>query len=473
MKILVGCLYHETNTFNPIPTNLDDFIVYKGEDCLKRLASTDVFLENNIDLVPTFYATALPSGVVTQNAFEYFCKEVNSTIKREKDIDGIWFHLHGAMYVEKIGSADLAFLKNIRAAIGVNVPISLTMDIHANNSEEIKDFCNIVCSYKTIPHVDQSDIERKTANLLLDIIMKKDLVKPILIKLPYIICGEKALGNQEPMKSIFLKIKELEERKSVLTVSFFLGHAWSDSISTSASIVVIPKTNKHFDHAREIAMELEDFINTRINEFKYSSKSLDPRSTVLISLQDKKRIVFISDTGDNTTAGATGMNTVLMKLLLENNTIKKKVLIAAIYDKKSYFLLKDYKIGELVEFSLGTNIDEYSKPVQITGKIKSKGDLLGYLNAEDDKVGDVCTVSVTNIDIVVANRPESFITLNHFKRAGVSIEDYDLIVVKQGYLFEELSKIADNHYFALTPGATLLDLNYLNYKNKKQGIRLV
>src|SRR5690606_23881107 len=130
-----------------------------------------------------------------------------------------------------------------------------------------------------------------------------------------------------------------------------------------------------------------------------------------------------SDSGDNTTAGAIGMNTLLLDLFKNKDLGRKKVLISAIHDPMAYEKLKSCSIGESVTVEVGTKIDENSQPVLLEGTLTSKGDLLGYLNATSDKVGDVCTVSVGSLDVVVANRGESFITLNHFTRAGLNWED--------------------------------------------------
>jgi microcystin degradation protein MlrC len=55
---------------------------------------------------------------------------------------------------------------------------------------------------------------------------------------------------------------------------------------------------------------------------------------------------------------------------------------------------------------------------------------------------------------VIANKGDSFITVGHFNAAGLNMDDYDVIVVKQGYLFAELAALAKLHIMALTPGAT-------------------
>src|SRR5690625_7273395 len=107
-------------------------------------------------------------------------------------------------------------------------------------------------------------------------------------------------------------------------------------------------------------------------------------------------------------------------IFIKNKDIgKKKEVIDAVYDAKAYEELNQKTVGDKVNVEIGTNIDEYSQPVVLEGTLKAKGDLLGYLNATNDKVGDVCTVSVGNLDVVIANSGESFITLNRSEERRV------------------------------------------------------
>ncbi|MDY0393507.1 MlrC C-terminal domain-containing protein [Virgibacillus halophilus] len=143
----------------------------------------------------------------------------------------------------------------------------------------------------------------------------------------------------------------------------------------------------------------------------------------------------------------------------------KKVCIAAIYDKDAFEKCKEQQVGDQIDLKVGAEHDEHSKGVPIHGVVKAKGDLMGYLGATTDKVGEVCTISIGNIDLVIANSGESFITIGHFEAAGLDISEYDIVVVKQGYLFDELSAMSELDILALTPGATYQLIEELEFKH--------
>src|SRR5690625_2228383 len=315
-------------------------------------------------------------------------------------------------------------------------------------------YVNIVRAYRTVPHVDQPETEKITAELLIDSLEQQAKISPTFIRLPLLICGEKALGSRDPLSSIFNKLEEVEKIKGISTASFFICHAWSDSENTASSIFVTPESDEFRDLADKVARELWDYVYERRNEFEFDAIALEPEASVERAMKEQVRPVFISDSGDNTTAGATGMNTVLLDLFKDNDIAQKRVLIAAIHDINAFSVLDTHEIGDAVSVEVGMNYNVNSTPVVIEGTLKAKGDLLGYLNATNDKVGEVCTVSMGNVDIVIANRGESFITLNHFTRAGLDVNLYDIVVVKQGYLFDELSSISKLDILAMTPGAT-------------------
>ena len=468
MKILVGCLFHESNTFNPFSTGIENFTLLEGEEVLDRLASVDVFLENGFEVIPSIFASGLPSGELSEETFEFLVKGILDKLKNNTDIDGIWLHLHGSMSVKNIGSGELELLKRIRHIVGDTIPISITLDIHANIPDDFCDYANIIRGYRSVPHVDQPETEVITANLLVESLLKKRNISPVYKKLPFIIGGDTAIGSDDPLKSIFVRLAEIESMDGILSASFFIGFSWADTSHMGSSIIIIPESKEYINLANTIVEELESYIDSRKEEFTFQSIALDPKSAIEYALKFDGSPVFISDTGDNTTGGAVGINTELLQEVMDQKHLgNKKICIASIFDEDAYEICSEFQVNDLISLQVGINYDKYSEPVTLTGKLKVVGDLLGFTS---DKVGGTYTITVGNIDVVIANKAESFITVNHFTKAGLNIDDYDVVVVKQGYLFPELSKLAALNIFALTQGATYQYFHKLNFENARKDI---
>ncbi|MDO8685583.1 MAG: M81 family metallopeptidase, partial [Clostridiales bacterium] len=184
MRIIVGSLQQETNTFSPIHSVYEDFDVVYGDRMLEKIAATEVFHKAGVELIPTLYANAVPSGKLDERSFNMFKNELVDAIPANKKPDGIWLYLHGAMEVENIGSGEVALLSAIREKVGFDLPIALALDFHANNSEELAELANIICGYRTAPHTDMKESQVRAAELLLLCIKENLLPKPVVLKIP-------------------------------------------------------------------------------------------------------------------------------------------------------------------------------------------------------------------------------------------------------------------------------------------------
>jgi microcystin degradation protein MlrC len=115
MKILTGMISHETNIFSNIVTDMKKFeerTLLRGKEGLDFYLGTRSPIGGFIDasraygfqLVPTIFASASPSGKVTDEAFEALLGEVlRGGQGRIGDLDGVLLHLHGAGVTESLG----------------------------------------------------------------------------------------------------------------------------------------------------------------------------------------------------------------------------------------------------------------------------------------------------------------------------------------------------------------------------------
>lgn len=463
MRVIVGSFYHEATTFNPFYTDASSFTFVEGEESKKYVAATEIFENRGIEVIPTIFASAISSGSLTEETYRYFADKILKVFKREKNIDGIWMHLHGSMEVVGMGSGEALLLREIREIIGNEIPISLTLDFHGNIDDDIPKLANIIRGYRTAPHIDREETEMITANLLVDCLEKGTKHRPTFERIPMITTGEKALTDVQPMKTILRKLAEYEAMEGILLANYFNGHAWSDAPNVSASVLVVPESEEYEKVAEKVTKQLAEFIYDLRHEFKFEVLTLAPSEAIDRALSENVKPIFIADSGDNTTGGAAGINTVLLRYLTEKDLKEKRVLVAAVFDQETGKQLSTYQVGEKVMVNIGVNYDQDSAPVKIKGILKAKGDLLGFATAAKDRVGDTYTVSIGDLDVIIANRGDSFTTVNHFVEAGLDINDYDVIVVKQGYLFDELSEIAALEILALTQGATYQLIEELDY----------
>lgn len=84
----------------------------------------------------------------------------------------------------------------------------------------------------------------------------------------------------------------------------------------------------------------------------------------------------------------------------------------------------------------------------------------------DTIAGDSLVLKKDKLSLVVTSNRYQFTTEASFKKAGLgSYQDYDIIIVKMGYLEPDLSSAAKGWTMLLTPGSVNQDLKSLTYKN--------
>ncbi|MBQ9756027.1 MAG: M81 family metallopeptidase [Clostridia bacterium] len=447
MKIIVASFQCESNSKAVLHPTIEDFEYFKGEDIFKKLVVKDVFTKAGFEVVPAVYAVALPSATVTQDVYFHFEKQIMEVVNANPDAVGVYIWFHGSMEVDGIGSGELYLLKEIRKVVSKDCVIAMSMDAHANITDELGQYANITCGFKTVPHVDQEDSQLRAANAL--VYALKNNLKPVLYvqRVPFLLKNDTVLTGEEPLKSIIALTREYEKQEDVLSANVFLGHCWIDAPNTSASTVVCATTE---EKAKEIAKDLANKLWATRKVYKFKIEAELPEECVDRAISGKENRIFITDSGDNTTAGAEGESTEILELFIKKNPAKKTC-VAGITDDKIVEKFWSAKDGDVV------TLEKFG--VQAT--VKAHGEILGWAK---EIIGRSLTFSIGNVDAVFTEKRSAFIEIGNFDKANVDLLGYQIVVVKLGYLFTELKPYADRELFALSDGASCVELARLNLK---------
>lgn len=473
MKVLIGQFIVESNANIPLKNDITSFDIAFGEELINKMNVRDVFEAENIEMIPSIYACAFASGVIKRNAFDYIESCLLESVRENlNELDGIYLMLHGASEVEEIGSGDHHIIKEIRKIVGEYLPIAVVCDPHGNLNQEYVDSLNILRTYRESPHTDAVDNWKLTAQMLCDLLKDRRYVKPVYRKLPLILGGEQSVSLDEPVKSINKYLDELEEDPRILSCSWHVGYLRHDTDVAGCAVVVLPMSQDDTEYANEVADKLAKYVWDKRHEFHYTGNATSPEEALRQALEFDGKPVVITDSGDNTTSGATGWNTYILRQFLEVESLKKTVLFAAITDPVTLEQLRDLNIGDEADINLGVGHDEMSKSVPLHVVVKVKGDIirpigLGAVNLETSKLfGYSVTVNIkgTPIDVVVSNHRESFKHNLQFETVGVDWRDYDITIVKQGYIFPELKAESKFNVMSLTNGATPQNTKLIPFK---------
>lgn len=468
MKVLVGQFMTESNANIPLKNKITDFVLAFGDDCIDKMHIGEVFTNAGIQLIPAIYADAGASGVITREAFDYIESCFLHTVRDHlHEIDGIYLMLHGASEVEGIGSGDHHILKKIRQIVGPYLPVAVVCDPHGNLCKEYVESLSLIRSYRESPHTDSLETMHNVARMFCELLKNRQLIHAVYRKLPLILGGEQSVSTDEPVKSINRYLDELETDPRILSASWHVGYIRHDTPVAGCGVVVVPATRKDQAWAEEVADRLAEYVWGKRHEFHYTGLTRSPDQALDMALQFNAKPVFITDSGDNTTSGATGWNTFILRQVLALDALSKKILFANICDPQTWRQLVSLDIGTETHISLGVNHDEMSKSVELDVVLKAKGELRGYLlHPHDACYGHSVTVSVKglSVDISVANTRQTMAEHHQFVGAGLDWDEYDIIVVKQGYIFPELKEKGKLSIMSLTMGATPQDTRSIPFK---------
>jgi len=468
MKVFIGTYVTESNAHVPNKALITNFDMCWNEDLIRKMKVKHIFDQYGVELIPGFYADAGGNGVVEKDAFEYIEKKFLQKVREHiHEMDGMYLFFHGASEVEEIGSACHHIVHEIRKIVGPYFPIAVSCDPHGNLTQQYADDCTIIRSFRETPHNDAQETKEHVCKLLCELLNDRQNIHCIYRKLPLILGGEQSLSYDEPVKSINVLMDEMEQDPAIRSVSWHPGYIRHDSDAAGCGIIVVPQKESDFPYCEKKADELAQFIWDRRHVFHYTGITAQPEEALRMVLEYPESPCFMSDSGDNTTAGAPGWNTFVLRQLLAVKDLKKKVLFASVCEPKSYKQLMDLEDGAITHLHFGVDSDELNKAVDLDVQIKFRAPIYGFLHRPHDQVyGHTITVHIlgTNIDLMVGENRFPMCEMHQFEKCHINCMDYDLIIVKQGFIFPDMVEIGKLNVMSLTQGATLQDTAHIPFK---------
>ena len=467
MRVLVGAIGHESNTFTPFLTTMDDFYVRHGpeilEGPLRRSALAgivDTLRAHDIELVPTIAAGAMPGGVVERRAYETF---KGAVLEHAHDVDGVCLYLHGAMRAEGLDDCENDLLRDLRAQLGPEVPISIALDMHANIVGEMAENADAMVAYHTAPHTDAYETGEKAAWMLLQILEGGVRTQIGFAKIPFLLPGEMAQTALDPMASMMRLAAEVEAQPGVLSASLANGHCWADVPDIGVIAVVV--TDGDAELAQREANRLASAFWEHRAAFGFSAEAYPVAGAVKAAMEAEQQPVYLSDSGDNPGAGGTTDVPVLLGELIARGA--SNVVVASIWDLAAVEACMAAGVGHEVTLSVGGKLDTvHGSPLQVTGTVRLLADghrYRGGQRAPWGSGGPVAVLNVRGIDVILSSTRLSFVDPTQLRALGLEPFDYRIVVLKRGYLTAPFQAISERSILALTPGATNCDLRQMTF----------
>ncbi len=439
---------HESNTFAPNATRYEDFEILHDLDALNaRLGDASIL--SDADVCAVYLANATPSGVVTRDAYERLKAECLAALRVALPVEGVLLDLHGAMEVEGMGKPEPDLAAAVRELVGASVPLSVSLDLHGNLTQALLDEVDCVTAFRTAPHRDYPDTVARALRHLLRCVREGLRPQMALLRVPLLIPGEYAMTTAEPARSLYAEIDAMEQQPGVLDASLMIGYAWADRPHSTASVVVVAES----DHAAalRVAQTYAAQVWAQRRAFAFPGETAAVAEAVRLAMASATRPVFISDSGDNVTAGAAGDMTVVLEELLTHGATK--ALVAGIEDATTYDHCVAAGMGATVELQLGNKRGLPGKPFDVTAHIERVD--TGRAHA---------VVRIDGVRVIVTGKRHVFNTVAEIAQSsGLDPMQQQIVVVKLGYLMPDLYDHAPRSILALSPGLSDLDMRRFDF----------
>ncbi|MFA7127921.1 MAG: M81 family metallopeptidase [Sphaerochaeta sp.] len=470
LRVLVGGMHHESDTFNPLVCGRQDIWVRRGNDLLSHKGNDSIsgaiatLQAAGIEVIPSLIARAVPNGEWDLSYYKELKEEFLGYIEKSLPLDALCLSLHGSMRVKGLGEAEGDLLQAIRK-ICPTIPIFSSLDMHATMTVAMLEHCNGFVGYKCAPHTDTYETGIHAAQMVIKTL--KEGLKPVMaaVHLPILIAGEQSETSVQPMLDLIGYLRSAEKQKGILACSYLLGFPWADVAENGVTALVVAEEDAHL--ANEVAMQLSEIFWSRRYDFGFYNETHESADAITAA---KKSIlsgiypVVISDSGDNPTAGSSQDVTNFLKMVINDPVLGKldpPLCYQGIYDPVVVQQAFEVGVGGLVTESLGSRFDtKTSTPITSGARVKAL-----CPHWEKAQGSDLALLDVAGVDVVVTGSHVGCYDPEMMKALGVVPEKCKCIVVKLGYLEPEIRKIAKRSMMALTDGSTNEVFSRLPYMN--------
>ncbi len=483
-RVLTAELAHETNTFSRLITGKqafrdryvligDEAITARGEVNTELAGFLDVGREHGWQVEHVLSAAAAPGGKVERAAFEWLCDPIVAAVEHGQ-FDGILLGLHGAAVLDFCEDGEGEILRRVRAVLGDEVPIAVTLDPHANVSREMCSLADILVAFQTYPHVDMRKTGRRAGAILQRTMAGEITPRTIRVSRPML---EEANGGRTdvgPMIERLAAAEEYERHADVFAVSINAGFASTDIFEVGPTVLVTGQGD--LDRHTTFAETLADDVWARRHEVLNDYVTVEAAAAVAAGFDPRNGPLVIADYADNPGAGGYGDSTALLGALLE--ACVKNACFGPMVDGEVAEALHRGKVGERTSVVLGGKMDAAfgGGPLTLEGELVSisdgnyvgDGPILGGLARSH---GPTAVLRVDGIEILIVTIAKQMLDLQQFRSFGIEPERKHVIALKSMQHFRAAFEPFAAKVIVCDSGA-LCTLHYerLPYRNVRRPI---
>jgi microcystin degradation protein MlrC len=473
LRIAIASILQESNTFSPVYTHYDDFAPVFGKAVINRhagkLTEMGGFLEvlgkAKVETAPICAAWAITANRLVRDDFRRLLAQFEKGLRKAHP-DALLMAMHGAQTAEGEDDVEGCVLALARKIVGSDIPIVLTLDLHANVTRRMVELADAIVGYHTYPHIDMFETGQKAARLMLRILKGKCRPTMALRKLPLIIQAENSQTHRGPMHKLIRTAQSLESSGKAEAISIFPVQPWMDIDEMGCAVVAV--TNDDPRAAQIHADSLAARLWKNKKDYEVSLKSVPDALAAAERIEGGP--VVLAESSDSTGSGSPGDSTGVLKHLIKAKLSGPAAIF--LVDPESVKKAVSAGIGATIKTSIGAAFDKKnSRPVPVTAYVKMISDgrwtarARGYNTGITTAMGRSVVLEVGRVLILVAERSAMTVDPELFRSHGIDPLYCKIVVVKSPNGFRAAYEpIAKGIFLVDTPGVSTANLARLPFK---------
>lgn len=375
MRLAVLGLWHEANTFASVLADsayVEAAGVLRGPEIVARHDGGTTTVAGylaagarhaDVELVPLVMTTLVPAGPITSAALHPLVDEMVAALTAGGPFDGVLAALHGAAVAEDVLDVDGFLLGRFRDAVGPDVPIGVSLDLHANVSAAMCAHSDVLNTYRTNPHVDAREVAQEVAELVIRTVRGELRPTQAFAPLPAainILCQN---TGESPMRDALADARATMAQAGVLSVSVAEGYPYADVPEMGMAVVVV--TDDDQAAAGRHARALAERVWARRAGFDTTAPGA--AEAVALAAAAPAGPVLLLDVGDNIGGGSPGDSVVLLNAARDAGLAN---LLTIVWDPVSAAHCVEAGVDARVTLSIGARTDpETGPPVTATATV--------------------------------------------------------------------------------------------------------
>ena len=490
MRIAIAGFQHETNTLAPLRAELHNFEtagvwpgLTHGDHIFTAFASMNIAISGFIDqarssghqLAPLLWCAAEPSAHITDIAFDTITGQLLEALASLNDIDAIYLDLHGAMVTETFDDGEGEILQRVRDAVGAEIPIVASLDLHVNLTAKMVALSDALTIYRTYPHLDMAQTGARCVALLERIV---ESGKPFKAHahIPFLTPLQAQYTHMRPNERLYGMLDDYTDEQ-VWSADIGSGFPAADIFDAGPSIVAYATTAAS---AEAQAERLATAFSAA--EDAFDSSLMQPADAVRRAMQQPPgKAIILADVEDNPGAGATSDTTGILKALVDAKALG--AVVGLFFDAEIAGQAHAAGIGAEFNGTLGGKaggpgdgqyVGQFRTIALSNGEFKCSGEMFGGSTAQLGPMA-LLQVIVPGADIRVVVSTQRFQCLDQamFRHLGVDLDNTRIVVVKSTVHFRaDFEPIAQAVWPVRASGANPCNLASIDYQQLRPGVRL-